>query len=62
LLKDFGYIYKPNAMQNYVNGNIKDAWYLSYFKPMLFWDSRNSKVIQMICEGKMLICFYFKKK
>lgn len=35
LLKDFGYDYKPNAIQNYVNGNTKNAKDIKYFVPIV---------------------------
>lgn len=35
LLKDCGYIYNPNAIQNYVNGNTKDAKDIRYFVPIV---------------------------
>ena len=35
LLNDYGYIYNPNAIQNYVNGNTKDARDISYFVPIV---------------------------
>jgi hypothetical protein len=35
LLKDCGYDYNPNAIQNYVNGNTKDARDISYFVPFM---------------------------
>ena len=35
LLKDCGYNYNPNAIQNYVNGNTKNARDISYFVPIV---------------------------
>jgi hypothetical protein len=35
LLKDCGYDYNPNAIQNYVNGNTKNARDISYFAPIV---------------------------
>jgi hypothetical protein len=35
LLKDCRYDYKPNAIQNYVNGNTKNAKDISYFVPIV---------------------------
>jgi hypothetical protein len=35
LLKDCGYDYNPNAIQNYVNGNTKNARDISYFVPIV---------------------------
>jgi hypothetical protein len=35
LLKNCGYDYNPNAIQNYVNGNTKDARDISYFVPIV---------------------------
>jgi len=35
LLKAYGYIYNPNAIQNYVNGNTKDARDIRYFVPIV---------------------------
>ena len=35
MLKDCGYFYNPNAIQNYVNGNTKDARDIRYFVPIM---------------------------
>ena len=35
LLKVCGYDYKPNALQNYVNGNNKNAKDIRYFVPII---------------------------
>jgi hypothetical protein len=35
LLKDCNYDYNPNALQNYVNGNTKDARDIRYFVPIV---------------------------
>jgi hypothetical protein len=35
MLKDSGYVYKPNAIQNNVNGNTSNAKDIRYFVPIV---------------------------